>query len=194
MRIDVIAGMSLSQTIFWFIIITTASTLHNNGITDISSAQQAAEALEPLVEGSPYSGQIASVLFASGIIGTGLLSIPVLAASTSYAVSESRGWKEGLYKKFLQAPRFYGVIIASTIIGLWINFSNINPIQALIYTAVINNFVSIPLLVVILKIANNKKVLGNQVNRKISNTIAAITVIVMSSAAVATVVYAWIIR
>lgn len=193
MRIDVMTGMSLGQMIFWFIIITTSSTLHENGVTDIATAQQAAEALEPLVKGFPYSGQIASALFACGIIGTGLLSIPVLAATSSYAVSEEFRWKEGLYKKFQQAPKFYGMIVASTIIGLWINFSNIDPILALIYAAVINGFVSVPLLIVILKIANNKKVLGDKVNGRISNIVSIITIIMMGAAAAAMVVFTWIV-
>jgi NRAMP (natural resistance-associated macrophage protein)-like metal ion transporter len=193
MRIDVFAGMAFSQVIMWFIIITTASTLHQNGITDIASAEEAAKALEPVVKGFPYSGMLASAMFAAGIIGMGLLSIPVLAASSAYAVSEELGWKEGLYKKFRQAPKFYGIIIASTIIGLWINFSGIGPIQALIYAAVINGVISIPLLIIILRIANNKKILGNRVNGKLSNIISMITVVVMAIAAAALVAYQWVI-
>jgi NRAMP (natural resistance-associated macrophage protein)-like metal ion transporter len=193
MRMDVIAGMALSQTIFWFIIITSASVLHNNGVTNIASAQEAAKALQPLVKMFPYSGQIASGLFAAGIIGTGLLAVPVLAGSASYAVSECFSWKEGLYKKFLQAPKFYGVIIASTVIGLWINFSNIDPIQALIYTAVINGIVSVPLLIIIMKIANSKKILGDKVNNKVSNIIALVTIIAMVSASAAMAIYNWIL-
>lgn len=193
MRVDIITGMSLAQAIFWFIIITSASTLHNNGVTNISSAQDAARALEPLVKGFPYSGQIAGGLFTAGIIGTGLLAVPVLAGSASYAISESFGWKEGLYKKFGQAPKFYGIIIISTLIGLWINFSNIDPIRALLYAAVINGFVSVPVLIVVSKIANNKKILGDKVNRRSSNVFATVTVIVMASAAVAMIVYSWIL-
>lgn len=193
MRVDIITGMSLAQAIFWFIIITSASTLHNNGVTNISSAQEAARALEPLVKGFPYSGQIAGGLFTAGIIGTGLLAVPALAGSASYAISESFGWKEGLYKKFGQAPKFYGIIIISTLIGLWINFSNIDPIRALLYTAVINGFVSVPVLIVVSKIANNKKILGDKVNRRSSNVFATVTVIVMASAAVAMIVYSWIL-
>jgi NRAMP (natural resistance-associated macrophage protein)-like metal ion transporter len=193
MRVDIITGMSLAQAIFWFIIITSASTLHNNGVTNISSAQEAARALEPLVKGFPYSGQIAGGLFAAGIIGTGLLAVPVLAGSASYAISESFGWKEGLYKKFGQAPKFYGIIIISTLIGLWINFSNIDPIRALLYTAVINGFVSVPVLIVVSKIANNKKILGDKVNKRSSNVFATVTVIAMASAAVAMIVYSWIL-
>jgi Mn2+/Fe2+ NRAMP family transporter len=193
MRVDIITGMSLAQAIFWFIMVTSASTLHSHGVTNISSAQEAAKALEPLVKGFPYSGQIASGLFAAGIIGTGLLAIPVLAGSASYAISESFGWKEGLYKKFVQAPKFYSVIIASTVIGLWINFSNIDPIQALVYTAVINGFVSVPLLIVVSRIANDKKILGDKINKRISNIIAAITIVVMASASAAMMVYNWIL-
>jgi NRAMP (natural resistance-associated macrophage protein)-like metal ion transporter len=189
MRLDVITGMGFAQIIFWFIIITSASSLHNNGVTNISSAEEAAKALQPLVKVFPYSGQIASGLFAAGIIGTGLLAVPVLAASASYAVSECFVWTEGLYKKFLQAPRFYGIIIASTVIGLWINFSSIDPIEALIYAAVINGIISVPLLIVIMKIANNNKVLGDRVNNKVSNLITLVTIITMASASVAMVIY-----
>jgi len=193
MRIDVITGMGFAQVIFWFIIITSASALHNNGVTNISSAEEAAKALQPLVKVFPYSGQIASGLFAAGIIGTGLLAVPVFAASASYAVSECFAWSEGegLYKKFLQAPRFYGIIIASTVIGLWINFSNIDPIQALIYAAVINGIISVPLLIIIIKIANDKKILGNKVINKISNLIALVTIIIMATASAALVLYNW---
>ena len=130
-------------------------------------------------------------MFAAGIIGTGLLAVPVLATSASYTISESFGWKEGLYKKFVQAPRFYSIIVASTVIGLWINFSNIDPIQALVYTAVINGFVSVPVLIVVSRISNNKKILGDQVNKKISNVIVTITIVAMASASAAMVVYNW---
>ena len=193
MRVDIITGMILAQGIFWFIMITSASTLHNSGVTSISTAQDAAKALEPLVKGFPYSGQIARGLFAAGIIGTGLLAVPILAGSASYAISESFGWRKGLYKKFVQAPKFYGIIVASTVIGLWINFSNIDPIQALVYTAVINGFVSVPVLIMVSKIANNKKILGDNVNKRFSNVIATITIIAIACASVAMVFYSLIV-
>jgi Mn2+/Fe2+ NRAMP family transporter len=193
MRVDIITGMILAQGIFWFIMITAASTLHNSGVTSISTAQDAVNALEPLVKGFPHSGQIASGLFAAGIIGTGLLAVPILAGSASYAISESFGWREGLYKKFVQAPKFYGIIVASTVIGLWINFSNIDPIQALVYTAVINGFVSVPVLIMVSKIANNKKILGDNVNKRFSNVIATITIIAIACASVAMVFYSLIV-
>lgn len=117
------------------------------------------------------------------------LAVPVLAAIASYAVLECFAWTEGLDK----APRFYGIIIASTVIGLWINFSSIDPIEALIYAAVINGIISVPLLIIIMKIANDKKVLGDKVNNKVSNLIALVTIITMASASVAMVIYNWVI-
>lgn len=179
MRADVTVGMIFSQLIMWFIIMTTAGTLHVNGLTDIATADQAAKALEPLVKTFPHSGELAKTIFALGIIGTGLLAIPVLAGSSAYALSEELGWKEGLGKKFKQAKGFYLVIAASTIIGLWINFVGVDPIKALIYAAVINGIIAVPLLVVIIKIGNDKKILANRTNGKISNIIGWITVITM---------------
>lgn len=179
MRTDVVIGMAFSQLIMWFIIMTTAGTLHLNGVTDISSGEQAAQALEPLVKTFPNSGAISKTLFALGIIGTGLLTIPILAGSSAYALSDGFGWKQGLGKKFKQAKAFYLVIIASTIIGLWINFVNIDPIKALIYAAVINGIVAVPILISIMKIANDRKILGNRINGKASNIIGWITVLIM---------------
>ena len=179
MRTDVVIGMAFSQLIMWFIIMTTAGTLHLNGVTDISSGEQAAQALEPLVKTFPNSGAISKTLFALGIIGTGLLTIPILAGSSAYALSDGFGWKQGLGKKFKQAKAFYLVIIASTIIGLWINFINIDPIKALIYAAVINGIVAVPILISIMKIANDRKILGNRINGKASNIIGWITVLIM---------------
>ncbi len=179
MRKDVAVGMGFSQAIMWFIIITTAGTLHVHGLTDISTADQAAQALEPLVKTFPHAGELAKTIFALGIIGTGLLAIPVLAGSSAYALSEEFGWKEGLSKKFKQAKGFYLIIAASTVVGLWVNFANIDPIKALIYAAVINGIIAVPLLVAIMKISNDKKILENRTNGKISNTIGWIAVVVM---------------
>ena len=179
MRLDVIIGMGFSQLIMWFIILTTAGTLHAGGITNITTAQEAAKALEPLVQTFPYSGQISKIIFALGIVGIGLLAIPVLAGSSAYALSDGFGWKQGLSKKFRQAKAFYLTIIVSTAIGLWIDFININPITALIYTAVINGVVAVPMLFVIMKIANNKKILGNKTNGKLSNILGWFTFVLM---------------
>jgi Mn2+/Fe2+ NRAMP family transporter len=179
MRKDVAVGMAFSQAIMWFIIMTTAGTLHIHGITDISTADEAAKALEPLVKTFPHAGELAKTIFALGIIGTGLLAIPVLAGSSAYALSEQFGWKEGLSKKFKQAKGFYMIIAASTVIGLWINFAAVDPIKALIYAAVINGIIAVPLLIAIMKIGNDKKILEGKTNGKISNIVGWVTVIVM---------------
>src|SRR5690348_6378684 len=179
MRKDVAVGMAFSQAIMWFIIMTASGTLHVNGLTDISTADEAAKALEPLVKTFPHAGELAKTIFALGIIGTGLLAIPVLAGSSAYALSEQFGWKEGLSKKLKQAKGFYLIISASTVIGLWINFTDVDPIKALIYAAVINGIIAIPLLIAIMKISNDKKILEGKTNGKISNIVGWVTVIVM---------------
>jgi NRAMP (natural resistance-associated macrophage protein)-like metal ion transporter len=179
MRKDVAIGMGFSQAIMWFIIITTAGTLHVHGLTDISTADEAAQALEPLVKTFPHAGELAKTIFALGIIGTGLLAIPVLAGSSAYALSEEFGWKEGLSKKFKQAKGFYLIISASTIVGLWVNFADVDPIKALIYAAVINGIIAVPLLVAIMKIGSDAKILGTRTNSKISNIAGWITVGIM---------------
>ncbi len=179
MRKDVAIGMGLSQVIMWFIILTTAGTLHVHGLTDIATADDAAKSLEPLVKTFPHAGEIAKTIFALGIIGTGLLAIPVLAGSSAYALSEEFGWKEGLGKKFKQAKGFYLIIIASTVVGLWINFTDVDPIKALIYAAVINGIIAVPLLVFIMKIGSDRKILDGITNGKISNSMGWITVGIM---------------
>ena len=183
MRKDVAIGMAFSQMVMWFIIITTAGTLHAHGVTDIATADQAAQALEPLVHTFPHSGELAKIIFAFGVIGVGLLAIPVLAGSSAYALSEQLGWKQGLSKKFKQAKGFYLIVAASTVIGLWINFSNIDPIKALIYAAVINGVIAVPLLVLIVKTGNDKKILEGRTSGKKTNIIGWITVAIMGFAA-----------
>ena len=121
MRADVVVGMAFSQLIMWSIIITTSGSLHTHGVTEIGSAEEAAKALEPLVASFPFSGTIAKSIFAAGIIGTGLLAVPVLAGSSGYALADTFGWKQGLNKKFRNAKAFYLVIAAATAIGLTIN-------------------------------------------------------------------------
>lgn len=180
MKEDIGVGMFFSQFIMWSIIITSAGTLYFAGITEIQTADQAASALEPLVASFPNSGQIAKLIFAFGIIGTGLLSIPVLSASSAFALSDTFGWKEGLEKKFTQAKSFYSVIAASTLIGVWITLSNINPIQALILSSVINAVVTVPILFIVMRLANDKKMLGDKVNTRFSNIIGWITFAIMT--------------
>jgi len=179
MRIDIAVGIAFAELIVWAIVITTAGSLHTHGVTDIQSSEQAAKALEPLVKTFPHAGEIAKAIFAFGIIGTGLLAIPVLAGSSGYILADTFGWKQGLNKKFNQAKAFYIVIAAATSIGLLINFVNIDPIRALVYAAVINAITSIPILFTVLKISNDKNFLKTETNGKLSNTIGWITFIVM---------------
>ncbi|HEX5457428.1 MAG TPA: divalent metal cation transporter [Candidatus Nitrosotalea sp.] len=185
MRRDVAVGMGLSQAIMWFIIITTTGALHVHGLTDISTADEAAHALEPLVKTFPHAGEISKTIFALGIVGTGLLAIPVLAGSSAYALSEEFGWKQGLGKKFRQARGFYFIIAASTVVGLWVNFADIDPIKALIYAAVINGIIAVPLLVAIMKIGNDSQILDGKTNSRLSNVLGWITVGVMGFSVIA---------
>jgi Mn2+/Fe2+ NRAMP family transporter len=184
MKEDIGIGMFFSQFIMWSIIVTSAGSLYFSGITNVQTADQAASALEPLVKSFPNSGQIAKVIFAFGIIGTGLLAIPVLSASSAFALSDTFGWKEGLEKKFSQAKSFYSVIIASTLIGVWITFSHINPIQALILAAVINAVVTVPILFIVMRLANDKKILGDKVNSRFSNIIGWFTFAIMTASVI----------
>ena len=179
MRMDVMMGMGFAQITMWFIIMTAAGTLHTNGITDIITADQAAKALEPLVQTFPNSGQIAKTIFALGVIGTGMLAIPILSGSSAYALSEGFGWKQGLSKKFKEAKSFYLIIASSTVVGLWINFMGLDPIRALFYTAIINGIIAVPLLIAVIKVANDKKILHTHTNRKLSNILGWVTVTIM---------------
>ncbi|MHB0867493.1 MAG: NRAMP family divalent metal transporter [Thermoleophilia bacterium] len=171
MRSDVIRGMSIANLAFLFIIITTAFVLFNNGITEIATPQQAAEALTPL------AGNFSGFIFTLGIIGTGMLAIPVLAGASAYAISEVLKWREGLSLKFKKAHGFYGIIIVSTFVGMLMNFIGINPITALYYTAIINGLVASVLLVFIFMIGNDRKIMGIHTSPgwvKVFGTIATI--------------------
>lgn len=178
MRIDIGLGMAFSQVIMWFIIMTTAGTLHVNGITNITTADQAAKALEPLVKTFPHSGELAKLVFTMGIVGMGLVAIPVLAGSSAYAMTEAFGFKQGLSKKIYEGKFFYVLIAGSSLIGLGMNFMNIDPIAALIYTAIINGIVDVPMLFIIMRLANDKKILGEWTNGKVFNIIGWSTVTV----------------
>lgn len=178
MRIDITVGITFVQIISWSIMITTAGSLHLNGITHIQTADQAAKALEPLVQSFPFAGIVSKTIFAIGIIGIGFLSIPVLAGSCGYVLADVFGWKQGLSKKFNQAKSFYLVISFATVIGLWITLINIDPIQILVYSAVINGIISGPIIISIIKIANDKKMLKDKINGKLSNILGLISVII----------------
>lgn len=179
MRIDVWSGMLLSNIVMFFIIATSGALLYTNGITNITSAAQAAEALRP------FAGNATFTLFAIGIIGTGLLAIPVLAGSSSYAVSESFRWQSGLNRQLKQAHAFYGVIIISMLCGLALNFIGLNPIKALIYSAVVNAIVAPVVLFLIVKLSSDKKVMGEWKNRRLVTAIGWFVVFIMTLAGLA---------
>lgn len=184
-RMDNFLGMSLATITAWFIVVACASVLFKNGVTDINTASDAARALEPLVQGFPFAGLIAKLIFSVGIIGIGLLAVPVLAGSSAYAISETLGWKEGLYRKFNKAVGFYIVIIVATLVGLLINFLGIDPIQALIFTAVFNGIAAVPLLAMIVSIGNNKKIMGEHKNGIFSNIFTRLAFVIMLVATIA---------
>jgi NRAMP (natural resistance-associated macrophage protein)-like metal ion transporter len=153
-RIDTYVGMALSNAVALFIIITAAATLNAAGITDIQTSAQAAEALRPV------AGRFAFVVFALGIIGTGMLALPVLAGSSAYALGEMAGWHVGLARKPRRAKAFYGCIAVATLIGVLLNFSPVDPIKALFWSAVINGVVAVPIMVLMMILSSNPKVMG----------------------------------
>lgn len=179
--LDVNIGMIFCNVVFYFVILGTAATLHVAGKTDIQSASEAAQALRPL------AGSAATFLFASGMIGAGFLAVPVLTGSAAYAVAEAFGWEYGLDRKPEKARQFYAVIVASTMIGMLIDFVGINPIRALFWTAVINGFLAPPLLVIIMLVSNNKKVMGGRTNNVWTNLFGWGAAVVMFAAAISLV-------
>jgi Mn2+/Fe2+ NRAMP family transporter len=180
MRMDTAAGMFAAEAAQWFIIITTASVLFSHGVTNIETAADAAKALEPLVRSFPHAGAIARTIFATGIVGLGLLGIPVLAGAAGYALSEAFGWKEGLSRKWNEAPGFYGVITVATLVGLSLNFVGINPMKALVFTAVFNGIAAVPLLFVIARINSNSAILGKHRGGTLSRLLVWLTFGVMA--------------
>lgn len=184
-RLDNFVGMTLASVTAWFIVVACSSVLFQNGITEITSASDAARALEPLVEGFPHAGLIAKIIFSVGIIGVGLLAVPVLAGSSAYAISETLGWKEGLYRKLHKAKGFYLIIIIATLVGLSINFIGIDPIQALVFTAVFNGIAAVPLLWMISRVGNNRQIMGEYKNGFVSNIFVKLAFIVMLVAVLA---------
>jgi NRAMP (natural resistance-associated macrophage protein)-like metal ion transporter len=181
MRVDVWSGMFLSEVVMFFIIAACGGVLYSHGITNINSAAQAAEALRP------FAGSATYFMFAIGIIGTGMLAIPVLAGSSSYAVAESLGWKEGLYRGLNQAYAFYGIIIISMLVGLGMNFIGLNPIKALIYSAVANGLVAPIILVFIVRISSNKKIMGHWVNHRSTTIVGWLITALMTLSGVAAI-------
>ena len=163
-KIDTYTGMTFSNLVAFFIMLTTAVTLHAHGITDIRTSAQAAEALRPI------GGEFAFLLFAAGIVGTGMLAVPVLAGSAAYAVAESFRWPIGLGLRLMEARGFYGILIAATTIGVALNFTAIDPVKALIWSAVINGVISVPIMAVMMLMAASPEIMGRfTVRRRLKN-------------------------
>jgi Mn2+/Fe2+ NRAMP family transporter len=153
-RIDTYLGMALSNIVALFIIITTAATLHAHGVTDIQTSSQAALALKPI------AGAATFVIFALGIVGTGLLAVPVLAGSAAYATGEAFGWHVGLSRNLNRAPAFYATIALATVVGAGLNFTPIDPIKALFWSAVINGVVAVPVMVMMMHLSSHRAAMG----------------------------------
>lgn len=179
MNKDIDFGMTVSGFVMYFIILTAGTVLFNGGINQIDTVEQAAMALKPL------AGNLTYLLFAIGIIGTGLIAIPVLSGSISYIITETFGWEQGLDKKFHEAKAFYVIIAISLILGLSLTYMGISPIESLIYTAILYGLTAPVLIAMILHISNNTKIMGKNVNGRITNIIGFAALIFMTIAAAA---------
>jgi len=177
MNQDVDFGMTFSGLVMYFIILTTGTVLFKGGVHQIDTVEQAAMALKPL------AGNLAYVLFAVGVIGTGLIAIPVLSGSLSYIFAETFGWEQGLDKKFHEAKGFYVIIAISLLLGLSLNYIGISPIKALIYTAILYGVTAPVLIGIILHISNNKKIMGKNVNGRTANILGTAALLIMTAAA-----------
>ena len=176
MKQDVDFGMSFSGLVMFFIILTTGTVLYSSGVRQIDTVEQAALALKPL------AGNLAYLLFAIGVIGTGLLAIPVLSGSLSYIITETFGWEQGLDKKFHEAKAFYIVIAISLILGLSLNYIGISPIKALIYTAILYGLTAPVLIAIILHVSNIKSIMGKFTNSTLANILGFVALFVMTLA------------
>jgi NRAMP (natural resistance-associated macrophage protein)-like metal ion transporter len=179
MRTDVVAGMGSAVIVMFAIMVASAATLGQHGITTVQTAQQAAEALKPV------AGRFASLLFTLGIVGTGLLAVPVLAGSTAYALSEALGWREGLGRTFAQARGFYLVILAAMGIGLLLSLGGVDPIRALYLAAILNGLAAPPLILLMLILSNSKRIMGRWTSRRWSNVLVALSFALMAGLPVA---------
>jgi NRAMP (natural resistance-associated macrophage protein)-like metal ion transporter len=183
---DTNVGMFISNSIMYFIILTTGATLHAAGKTDIQTAEQAAAALRPL------AGDAAALLFTMGIVGTGLLGVPVLAGSAAYAVAEGAGWRSGMDEKIWTAPQFYAVIIVATAVGAALNLLGLNPIRMLFWSAVINGLLAPPLIIIILFVCNNARVMGRYRNGAVLNVFGGLAAVAMTAAALG-LIASWVL-
>ena len=177
--LDTVGGMVFSEIVAYFIILATGATLFTAGKTNIGSATDAAQALRPI------AGDAATLLLAVGLIGAGVLAVPVLTGSAAYAMSEAFGWRSGLDRKVTRAPQFYLVIVAATLVGMAINFLGINPITALVLSAVLNGLIAAPLLVLVMLVSNDRSVMGERTNGRLLNVAGWVTTAVLGVAALA---------
>jgi Mn2+/Fe2+ NRAMP family transporter len=187
-RVDILIGMAFSQIVMYFIILTSAAVLHAHGKTDIQTANDAAQAL------APFLGPFAFVAFALGLIGTGLLAIPILSGSAAYAVREFMGWKGALSTKARYRPTFYGIIAAATLVGVGMNFLHVDPIKALFYSAMINGLVAPPLMVLIVLLGSDRKVMKSKVSGVLSKMLTWTATGAMTAAAAALIVVTFVLR
>jgi len=181
---DVNAGMLFSNLIMYFIILTAGATLHPAGITNVQTAEEAAAALQPI------AGNGAALLFTIGLVGTGMLGVPVLAGSAAYAIAEAAAWRVGMDEKVHNARQFYGVIAVAMLVGMLLNFAHVNAIKLLIGSAVINGLLAPPLIAIVLVVCNNEKIMGTHRNRRTLNILGGLGVAMMTIAAVA-LVFSW---
>jgi NRAMP (natural resistance-associated macrophage protein)-like metal ion transporter len=179
MEADVYSGMLFSNVVMFFIILSTGVVLYNAGVRKIDTVEQAASALRPL------AGKLTYALFAIGVIGTGFLAIPVLGGSLSYIVAETFDWKQGLDKKFNEAPAFYVTMTFALVAGLCLDFLHISAIQALLYTAILYGLTAPVMIVLVMHICNSPKIMGAQVNKWGSNTLGVLALVLMTASAVA---------
>lgn len=177
-KVDVGVGTFASNVAMYFIILTTALTLHSHGTTQLATSREVASALRPL------AGSLATLLYTVGILGTGALAIPTLAGSSAYAFAETFGWHEGIDERVKEAPRFYAVVVAAVGIGVLLDFANVNPISALYWTAVINGLLAPFLLVGLLVVASDRKLMHEQPSSVLGRCIVGVTTVAMVAAAI----------
>ncbi|HTJ21752.1 MAG TPA: Nramp family divalent metal transporter [Gemmatimonadaceae bacterium] len=182
---DVNAGMFFSNAIMYFIVLTAAATLHRGGVTNVETAAQAAAALQPL------AGDAAALLFTAGLVGTGMLGVPVLAGSAAYAVAEAAAWRAGMDERVHTARQFYGVMALAMLVGMVLNFAHVNAIKLLIGSAVINGVLAPPLIAIILVVCNNRDVMGSHRNGRALNVLGGLAALLMTAAAGA-LVWSWL--
>ncbi len=183
---DIVFGMFFSNLVMYFIILATAATLFKSGKTNIDSAAEAAQALQPL------AGNAAGLLFALGVIGVGFLAVPVMTTGAAYDLCQSLGWKHGLYRKPAEAKKFYGAVAVFTLIAIALNFFGVNPMKALVFAGIVQGFSTPPLMLLIMRMTNNRAIMANRTNGRAINILGWITTVAIFAAS-AGLVIVWLI-